>query len=330
MYLTKRSNGIYHVLFFKSNGKPTTITTGTKSKKAALQFLRSFQIEKNRKPEFYLKDIKQKFLIHSEAIHSPKTNRDYKLTLDKFLHFTGNKIVSDITVNQVNEYLQHRIKESSSYQGRKDYINLKSFFNWCKRLDFTEKNPLDKIKRIKVPEKQPLFFTKKEFAKVCKAISRKKEYDLLDLTIFAIYTGLRRGELLNLKWNQINIDSKLLFLNNSDFITKSKRIRTVPLSKKAIAVLKRRNRIDEFVFNRNGEKFDGDYVTHKFKKYVIDAEINNKLHWHSLRHTFASWLVQKDVPIQKVSMLLGHSDLSTTQIYAHLTVNDLQESVSVL
>lgn len=330
MYLTKRSNGIYHIQFFKLDGKPTTITTGTKSKKEALQFLQKFQIEKNRKPEFYLKDIKQKFLVHSESIHSPKTNRDYKLTLDKFLHFTGNKIVSDITVNQVNEYLQHRIKESSTYQGRKDYINLKSFFNWCKRLDFTEINPLDKIKRIKVPEKQPLFFTKKEFAKLCKVISQNKDSDLLDLTIFAVYTGLRRGELLNLKWNQIDIDSKMLFLNNTDFITKSKKIRTVPLSKKVIAVIKRRNRIDEFVFSRNGEKLDGDFVTQKFKKYVIDAEVNSKLHFHSLRHTFASWLVQKDVPIQKVSKLLGHSDLSVTQIYAHLTVNDLQSSVSVI
>lgn len=330
MYLTKRSNGIYHIHFFKSNGKPTTITTGTKSKREAIQFLQKFQIEKKRKPEFFLNDIKQKFLIHSESIHSPKTNRDYKLTFDKFLHFTGNQIVSEITANQVNEYLQFRIKDSSLYQGRKDYINLKSFFNWCIRFEFTDKNPLDKIKRIKTPEKQPLYFTKKEFAKLCKVISRNKDFDLLDLTIFAAYTGLRRGELLNLKWNQIDIDSKMLFLNNTDFVTKSKKVRTIPLSRKAIAVLKRRNRINEFVFSRNGEKFDGDFATQKFKKYVIDAEVNNKLHFHSLRHTFASWLVQKDVPIQKVSMLLGHSDLSTTQIYAHLTVNDLQKSVSVL
>jgi len=330
MYLTKRSNGIYHIHFFKLDGKPTTITTGTKSKKEALGFLQKFQIQKNRKPEFFLNDIKQKFLIHSESIHSPKTNRDYKLTLEKFLKFNGNHIVSEITANQVNEYLQFRIKDSSLYQGRKDYINLKSFFNWCIRFEFTDSNPLDKIKCIKAPEKQPLFFTKKDFAKLCKVISQNKDSDLLDLIIFAVYTGLRRGELLNLKWNQIDIDSKMLFLNNTDFITKSKKIRTVPLSRKAISVIKRRNRIDEFVFSRNGERLDGDFVTQKFKKYVIVAEVNSKLHFHSLRHTFASWLVQKDVPIQKVSKLLGHSDLSVTQIYAHLTVNDLQSSVSVI
>lgn len=330
MYLTKRSNGIYHIQFLKLDGKPTTITTGTKSKKDALKFLQKFQIENKRKPEFFLNDIKQKFLIHSESIHSPKTSKDYKFTLKKFLQFTGNIIVSEVTSNQVNEYLQYRIKDSSLYQGRKDYIYLKSFFNWCKRLDFTETNPLDKIKHIKIPERQPLYFTKKEFAKLCKVMSRNNDFDLLDLTIFAVYTGLRRGELLNLKWNQIDIESKMLFLNNTDFITKSKKIRTVPLSKKVIAVIKRRNRIDEFIFTKNGLQFKGDYVTKGFKKYIIDAEVNSKLHFHSLRHTFASWLVQKDVPIQKVSKLLGHSDLSVTQIYAHLTVNDLQDSVSVI
>lgn len=330
MYLTKRSNGIYHVHFFKSNGKPTTITTGTKSKKEALQFLIGFEFEKNKRPEYYLKDIKQKFLIHSETIHSDKTNRDYKLTLSKFLHFTGNKIVSDITVNQVNEYLQFRIKESSVYQGRKDFIYLKSFFNWCKKMDFADNNPLDKIKPVKIPEKQPLFFTKKEFAKLCKVISLNKDFDLLDLSIFAVYTGLRLGELINLNWEQINFDMNFIILNNSSFITKSKKIRTIPLSKKALAVLKRKNRLDEFIFNRNGQKYSDFYITKKIKSYIKEAGINSKLHFHSFRHTFASWLVQKDVPIQKVSKLLGHADLSTTQIYAHLTINDLQKSVNVL
>lgn len=73
-----------------------------------------------------------------------------------------------------------------------------------------------------------------------------------------------------------------------------------------------------------------DWIVHNFKKYVLKANINPKLHFHSLRHTFASWLVQAGVSIYKVSKLLGHSDVKTTEIYSHLRIEDLRNSVEKL
>lgn len=63
------------------------------------------------------------------------------------------------------------------------------------------------------------------------------------------------------------------------------------------------------------------------KKYVRGAKLNDRLNFHALRHTFATWLVQKGVSIYIVSKLLGHADVKTTQIYAHLQTNDLREVV---
>lgn len=73
-----------------------------------------------------------------------------------------------------------------------------------------------------------------------------------------------------------------------------------------------------------------DYLVKNYKKFVLKAGINPKLNFHSLRHTFASWLVQRGVSIYHVSKLLGHADIKTTEIYAHVRAEDLRASVELL
>ena len=73
-----------------------------------------------------------------------------------------------------------------------------------------------------------------------------------------------------------------------------------------------------------------DRITKTFKKYVIKSKLNPKLKFHSLRHTFASWLVQRGVSIYEVSKLLGHSDIKVTEIYAHLKPENLRNAVELL
>lgn len=91
-----------------------------------------------------------------------------------------------------------------------------------------------------------------------------------------------------------------------------------------------RNKTSDVVFTYNDEPFTQDFIVHKFKKLVRMAKLNDELHFHSLRHSFATWLVQKGVSIYQVSKLLGHADVTTTQIYANLVIDDLHKSVKVL
>ena len=72
------------------------------------------------------------------------------------------------------------------------------------------------------------------------------------------------------------------------------------------------------------------FISHKIKKIIKQAGINQQLNFHSLRHTFASWLVQAGVSIYEVSKLLGHSNIRTTEIYAHLEIGNLHEAVKKL
>ena len=81
------------------------------------------------------------------------------------------------------------------------------------------------------------------------------------------------------------------------------------------------------VFTYHNQPINQQFISHKTKKLVRLSKINPRLNFHSLRHTFASWLVQKGVSIYEVSKLLGHADIKTTQIYAHLRSDDLRSAV---
>ena len=85
-----------------------------------------------------------------------------------------------------------------------------------------------------------------------------------------------------------------------------------------------------YVFSKSGGiKFNNDYVTKNFKKAVRKAELNDKIHFHTLRHSFASRLVQRGASIYVVKELLGHSDVSTTQIYSHLEHKNLKDVMNL-
>ena len=159
-----------------------------------------------------------------------------------------------------------------------------------------------------------------------------EEQDIKDLVVFAVQTGLRQMELITLEWRQINFKDRILILDNRNNLTKSKKIRTVPLSIKATQILISRDlpKQSELVFTLEGGRITQKFISKKFKSYVIKSKINTDLNFHSLRHTFASWLVQRGVSIYEVSKLFGHSDIKVTEIYAHLRSEDLRSAVDNL
>lgn len=88
---------------------------------------------------------------------------------------------------------------------------------------------------------------------------------------------------------------------------------------------------NDYIFYRViGIKLNEDYVSKQFKKAVRDSGLNDNIHFHTLRHSFASRLIQKGASVFVVKELLGHEDIKTTQIYSHLQTQNLEEAVNLL
>ena len=149
---------------------------------------------------------------------------------------------------------------------------------------------------------------------------------------FAVLTGMRLGEILNLEWDGVDMEKRVIRISNTaSFLTKTGKSRVVPMSDRIVALLtemKNEREDRTYVFELNGHRVSKSYVEHKFREYRKAAGIVDGVSFHSLRHTFATWLVQKGVSIFEVQKLLGHSDIKVTQIYSHLAASDLHGAVN--
>jgi integrase len=332
MFLSKRNSGVYHLYYHKADGKLTSISTKAKIKSKAhlflIDFTRQLEEKKNQKTiPITLHKFAFEFLKHSEAVHTYWTNFGYKQTFRFFKKYFSDVRLTEISARDISGYIESRINTASVYQARKDLINISAAFNWAIPQGYLLENQCRSVKKVRIPQKLPLFYSQADFDKLLAVINND---DIRDMVILAVNTGMRQMELIKLQWNQINLVDKIVILDNQHHITKSKRVRTIPLNAKAFQVLQKRDKTMSRVFLFNGQPMIQHALSMKFAEYVNLSGINTKLNFHSLRHTFASWLVQAGVSIYEVSKLLGHSDIKTTQIYAHLRGDDLRRSVELL
>ncbi|MCU7495027.1 MAG: site-specific integrase [Ignavibacteria bacterium] len=237
---------------------------------------------------------------------------------------------TSITYDALSTYIRQRVLKSSVYVGKRETAYLSGIYKWAIINGYHTENICRHIKTARLPEKQPIYFTKTEFNLLVASVT---DQDLKDLMYFAVNTGLRQMELLTLKWSQVDLAGKFVILANNGHKTKSGKVRTIPLNQKVLEILERRilNVADHgTVFSYQGQPIKQQFISHKFQKLIKKAGLNSKLNFHSLRHTFATWLLQRGASIYEVSKLLGHADIKTTEIYSHLSPNDLRGSTDLL
>ncbi len=189
-------------------------------------------------------------------------------------------------------------------------------------------NPFRQGQKPKAPEVQPAHFTKQQFQELLKVIEEK---DFREFCICAVSTGLRLGELISLQWTDVDFVRKVLTVKNSEtFTTKNKKIRAVAMSEYLwrMLAIRKEGASTELVFHCNGHQLIPEKISKTFKDYVRAAKLGEKLHFHSLRHTFATWLVQDGASIYEVQKLLGHSSIAVTQVYSHLAASELHSVVN--
>lgn len=333
MYLVKR-NKIYHLFYKNEQGKLLSKSTKCRTKSAAQKFTMDFfnkpaSEETPIQPYTYNK-FKTFYKDYASARFSKSYEAFVKIALDQFELVIDSKIeLSKITCLDVENFILLKRKKVKERIVNGYLATLQGAFQRAVEYGMLKNNVFKVIKKLKPPQNFPLFLSKEEFEKLL----LKEEDDKLKLLYrFGVYTGMRLGEIISLKWSALNFDKGLITVfNHEDFTTKSKRSRNIPIHKSLLEDLQKMNgKPDEYIFRRNGYQYTREFISRNFKAAVIRSSLNDKYHFHTLRHTFASWLVQAGVSIYEVSKLLGHSDIKTTEIYAHLQENNFSDSVNLL
>jgi len=222
---------------------------------------------------------------------------------------------------------------------------LKAIFGWGVKEDYYKDDPAKDIK-VKKPTKIRSFnFLTKEQCKLL--LENSGGFRSIFFTF--INTGMRLGELISLKWSDIDLDRKALKIQVKPGWEPKSGFRDISLNEGMIKCLKEiepenmslAERKKRYVFTypettrytKKGEELRGRYLRTQLKKVLIKADLydpDNPIRTHDLRHTFASNLVMSGVDLATVQKLLGHTDIQITMIYAHLNAEHLEQAVNKL
>lgn len=291
--------------------------------------------------KYYWIDFIDDFLFEKSINQwlSLKTIEGYKTTfnllfLNQYVDVEDFKSYTEINFKRLLwHFCQKNNWSSNTYNNYRKY--LKSFCDYLVKNNYLEKNPFENILVRKVKKNLPKALTQiqvKELLKVVNKIFENNDFlSLRNKTIinFYMYTWCRLSELIKLKIEEIDFINRTIRINDG----KGNKDRIIPLTYDLSDILikyliKKKNsrNISNFVFpTKNGLEMQ------KRDIYKIFLKIKNNLSFyftpHMLRHTFATELIRKDVDIYKVSKVLWHSNVKTTQIYTWLTVKDVSEKL---
>jgi len=242
-----------------------------------------------------------------------------------FQRLVGDLKLRSITAYHIELFKSSRLKEVAPATVARDFRHLKAALRRACLWKMVESSPFVGVRNVRVPEAPPQFLTPEECERLLQMIPSPQ---VKLPVIFAVSTGLRIGEVTNLRWTDVDHERRQIHLTNRDgFTTKNRRSRVVPMNKTAMDVLARLPRRGDYVFlGERGGKLNSGWLSRQFKKYARAAGLSERIHFHSLRHTFASLLVQSNVPIFNVKELLGHSNIATTLVYARSAPEQLKES----
>lgn len=258
-------------------------------------------------------DILTEYISHCKNRISEKSSAGYRKYIRDYIDSSQISRLPQINEHSVKNHIDNKIGAGASAGTANHIIKfIKQFLNYAVRRNYLSKNPIQSMALIKIDRLPPRFLSKSEINIV---LDNAKGETLQPMIATAVYTGMRLGELLRLQPEDIDFTRKTVTV----MISKSKKFRVIPLHPELEKILRSKGAIP-FDFTNNRRVFG------RIKKKSKLPDIG----WHTFRHTFASQLVMSGVDIVTVSKLLGHADISTTQIYSHLSESHIKESIKKL
>ncbi|MEE9271593.1 MAG: tyrosine-type recombinase/integrase [Candidatus Krumholzibacteria bacterium] len=250
-------------------------------------------------------EFTEQYLEHAKA--NKKSWQTDVYLIRKLSPSFGKKRLSEITSWNVEQHKARRKEEVSPATVNRELSLLRRMFNLAIQWGLADKNPTAGVRKFREDERPLRILSAEEEAQLLEQLPQH----LRDITEFAINTGMRRGEILSLRWDQVDMREKMLAVERG----KTGTVSYVPANKKVVAVLRRRQAIDsDYVFTWNGESIERFDKT--WQKALKAAGIP-KVRFHDLRHAFATRLLRAGEDITTVRELLGHSSINMTLRYTH-------------
>ena len=272
--------------------------------------------------------------LELEKNSSLLTIQNYQTDIRLFIAFLQNRVGTvsweNVTVLDIRAYLA--LMNNEKYARRtiaRRISSLRSFYRFLMRENFAKSNPFMKIKTPKLDKKLPVFLEEVEINGLLE-LPAKDELGLRDQALFELLyaTGCRVSELVGLTLEHIDLGNQYVLL-----LGKGNKERIVPIGGAAVKavdiyliksrpVIMRRFNVKEherLFINHRGTQLSARSVRRILGKYIAELALQKHVSPHVIRHTFATHLLEHGADLRAVQELLGHANLSTTQIYTHVT-----------
>lgn len=285
---------------------------------------------------------KDKFLRYLivERGYSEKTREAYEEDLtnfERFLTESGEDDLLKINHLDVRVYLSYLTDERYSRNSiSRKIASLRSFYQYLLKEEVIKENPFSYVHLKKKNLKLPRFFYENEMQVLFDSVRGEKPLDLRNQALLEVLygSGIRLSECSNLKLAEIDFDSEVMLIHG-----KGNKERYAPLGSFAQDALQeyfekgrkvlmdKYHKSHDYVFvNHHGEPITPTGIEYVLNQVIKKSSLDSSIHPHMLRHTFATHLLNNGADMRTVQELLGHANLSTTQIYAHVTKESLQKN----
>jgi integrase/recombinase XerD len=267
---------------------------------------------------------------------SPNTLAAYRADLTALARWLGERKVPIVNTSRADlqDFIAWRVREGARPRSTaRQLSSFRRFFRYLVREGGIHEDPTAQIAMPKIGRSLPKSLTEEEVESLLGAPVVSDPLGNRDRTMLEVLyaTGLRVSELVNLGHNQVNLNQGVIRI-----LGKGSRERLIPLGEEAMRWLTEfehgprgeilLERQTDFLFpTRRGDRMTRQAFWHIIKRYARKAGISKELSPHTLRHAFATHLLNHGADLRVVQMLLGHSDLSTTQIYTHVARERMKE-----
>lgn len=281
------------------------------------------------------------FILYLELERSLSENtiQSYRFDINKFIDYlvsSGINTFDDVTEGNIEKFLVYLKRNHKPASIARILSSLKQLYEFLLDNEMLTKikiNPLENFDTPKLPRKLPVVLTVEEVDKILSRPDTAANLGLRDKAILELMyaCGLRVSEVINMKIQNVLKTEGIIRI-----FGKGLKERVVPIGDSALrwidtylkiarVDLSKPHSEDYLFLNWRGKKLSRMYIWKMIDKYSKEAEIKKQIHPHILRHSFATHLLQGGADLRSIQEMLGHSDISTTQIYTHVDISYLKE-----